>query len=119
MRLQHLAPLGRKLHAVALRTRTPHRRAFGFVQHPKLHHRVVGHDARIAAQGIHLAHDLTLGHAAHGGVATHLRDGLHVHGGQHDLAPEVGGGYRCLASGMAGTDYYDIVGWKHLYSFEF
>ena len=64
-------------------------------------------------QRIHFAHDLALRHAAHSGVATHLPDGLHIHGGQQDFAAQVGGSDGGLTTCVARSDNDDIVFWKH------
>ena len=85
MRFQHHTPLVREQHTVTLRSRRPHRRTFGTVQHSELNHRVVGHNARIAAQSINFAHDLPFCHAAHRWIARHLSNSLHIHRDQQDF----------------------------------
>ena len=66
---QHLAPsLGEEV-AVVLGSWAPHGRSFGLVQHAELDGAAVGHQARVAAEGVHLTYDLALGDAPHGGVA--------------------------------------------------
>ena len=68
-RFEHLTPsLGEEV-AVVLGAGAPHGRSFGLVQHAELDGAAVGHQARVAAEGVHLTYDLTLGDATHGGVA--------------------------------------------------
>jgi hypothetical protein len=56
---------------------------------------------------------LTFRHAAHSGVATHLGDGLHIHGSQQDFTAQVGGSDGGLATRVTRADDDDIVFWKH------
>ena len=74
---------------------------------------MIRHNTRIPAQGIHLPHNLPLGHSAHGRVAAHLADGLHIHGSQQDFAAQVSRSYGRLATRVARADNDDIVFWKH------
>ena len=87
LRLQHLAHLHAVELLVALRPRTPHRRPARGIQQPELDAHSVGHLAHDAAQRIHLAHQVALGHAANGRIAAHLRDQVHIHGDQRGLQP--------------------------------
>ena len=107
--LQLHAPLLRKAILVALRTRTPHRRPFGTVEHLELDHRPVGYDARIPAERIHFAHDLSFGNTAHRGIARHLRHGLQVLRDEQRPPSHPRRYPRRLAAGMAATHYDHFV----------
>ena len=74
---------------------------------------MIGYDTGVSPEGVDLAHDLPFGYTAHSGVATHLGDGVHVHGGEQHFAAEVGSGYGGLTAGMAAPDYYHVVLWEH------
>jgi hypothetical protein len=50
-----------------------------------LDHGFVADDPRIATHGIYFADNLAFSDAAHGGVAAHLGDSLHVHGDQENF----------------------------------
>ena len=65
---------------VGLGPRAVHGRAFAAVQHAELNAGGVDRPAHQPAQGVDLAHDLPLGHAADGRVAAHLADGIAVRG---------------------------------------
>jgi hypothetical protein len=114
MSFQHLPPFGSKQHAVALGTWAPHGRPFGAIEHTELDAGLIRHDPGVPSQGIDFPNDLPLGHSPHGGIAAHLGNGIHIHGGQQYAGSHVGCGYRSFTSGMAGTNYYDIVFWEHV-----
>ncbi len=71
---------------VALGAGRPDRRTLLGVQHPELEAGHVGGLAHLAAQGIDLAGEVSLGQTADGGVAGHLSDGVQVDGEQEGLA---------------------------------
>src|SRR5690606_22189495 len=56
---------------------------------------------------------LAFGDSTHGGIATHLGDGLHVHGDEQDFRSKIGCPCCCFTTCMAGTYYYYIVFGKH------
>ena len=64
-----------------------------------------GHDA---AEGVDLADEVSLGDAADGGVAGHLRDEVGVEGEQGGAQSHARGGHGGLAAGMTGSDDGDI-----------
>mgnify|MGYP003313098082 CR=1 FL=1 len=110
---QHAAPFGRKHHLVALATRTPHGRSFRLIQHPELNHGAVGDNARITAQSINFAHNLTLGNAAHGRIARHGSEQTQVHGDEQNLIAQICGSSSGLATCMAGSHHYYIILFKN------
>ena len=73
----------------------------------------VGHQARIAAEGVHLTHDLAFGNATHGGVAGHLADDPHVHGDEQGGGPKVRGCRSGFIAGVSGAHDDDIVRLNH------
>ena len=99
--LQHLAPIQREEHAVALGAWAPHGRALGEVEHAELDGRAVGDDAAPAAEGVDFAHNLPLGHATHGWVAGHLADGIEHLGDEQHTTPQLGSCSRSLSAGMS------------------
>ena len=105
---QHLAPGPDELGTVALRAGAPHGGTFRAVEQAELDGRSVRHQAHVSAQGVDFADDLSLGDAAHGGVAAHLPDFVHVHGDEAGLRAQAGCGGCGFASGMAGA-YHDYV----------
>jgi hypothetical protein len=58
---------------------------------------------------------LPLGYTTHGGVATHLGYGLHIHSNQQYLATKVCGSGSSLATCVTRTHHYNIIFWKHHY----
>ena len=92
---------------------TPHGRPFTFIEHAELNHRFIGHNSRIASQGVDLPYDLSFGDPTHSGVATHLRDGLHIHGYQQYLTTHIGSSGSGFTTGVTGSYYYYIIFWKH------
>ena len=94
---------------VALSARRPYRRSLGTVQQPELDRRRLGDDPLRAAHRVDLAHDLTFGDAADGGIAAHLGDMIEVERHQQRLRAEPGGGERRFASGVPGADDDHIV----------
>jgi len=86
-----------------------HGRSLGPVEHAELDGAGVDDLAHFASQGVDLADDLPLGHAADGRVAAHLGDGVGVHGQQGRAQAEAGGGEGGLDAGVAGADDGDVV----------
>ena len=74
------APSLREAHTVALGTRTPHGRPFGFVKHLELNGGLVSDNAHIAPQCIDLTDYLPLGNASYCGITGHLCHVLQLHG---------------------------------------
>ena len=106
---QHATPFAGEEVAVVLAAGAPHGRSLAAVEHAELDGAAVADDAGVATQGIHLAHDLPLGHAPHGGVAAHLSDDPHVHGDQEHAGAQVGRCRRRFAAGMAAAHHHHIV----------
>jgi hypothetical protein len=69
----------------------------------------VGHLAHNAAQRVHLAHQVPLGHAADRRIAAHLRNQVQVHGDQRGLEPHARRGHRRLAPGVPRAHHHHIV----------
>ena len=109
LRLKHLAHLHAIELLIALGARTPYRRAPRCIEQAKLNAHGVGHFAHNAAQGVHLAHQVSFGNAANGRIAAHLRNQVQVHGDQRGLQPHARRSHRRLASGVTGTHHYHIV----------
>ena len=65
-----------------------------------------GHDA---AEGVDLAHDVSLGDAADGGIAGHLRDEVGVEGEQGGAQSHARGGHGGFTAGMSGSNYGNVV----------
>src|SRR5260370_11404714 len=89
---------------VCLGARRVHRRALRLVEHAELDSAGVDALAHLAAEGIDLADNLSLGDAADGRVAAHLRDGVGAHRQERGAQPHPGGGQRRLDAGMPGAD---------------
>ena len=111
---QVLLPLDRELGEelvgllVALGPRAVHRRPFAAVEQAELDGRRVGEDAHRAAEGVDLADDLPLGHAADRRVAAHLADGVAVDRQQRGPQAHPRRGQRGLEPGVAGADDDDV-----------
>jgi len=69
----------------------------------------IGDFAHDATEGVDLAHQMTLGHAADCRITAHLRNQVQIHGDQGCLQPHARGRHRGFASGVTGADYDDIV----------
>ena len=107
--LEHLAPHCAETHAVALRARAPHCRAFAAVEHARLYGGAVGDDASPAAKCVYLSDNLTLSNSADSGVARHLGNFVHVHGYEQHRAAQPCSGCGGFAPGMAGTHNNYVV----------
>ena len=107
--VKYFAPSPDKLLAVALCTRTPHRRAFRSVEHAELNRCAVGHNTSVSTERVNLAYYLSLGNATNGRIATHLPDLVHIHCDKTGLRSHISCGSRCLASRVACTNHNDIV----------
>jgi hypothetical protein len=106
---QHLAhPHAIEL-LVALRPRTPHRRAARAVQQPELNAHRIGHLAHHAAQRVHFAHQVPLGHAANRRIAAHLRNQVEVHGDQRRLHSHARRRHRRLAPGVPSAHHHYVI----------
>ncbi len=86
---------------VRLRPRRLHGRAPARVEHAELDHRGIDELAHLAAQRVDLAHEVSLGNPADGGIAGHLADAVEVlrdqQGGETQPREREG----CLDAGMA------------------
>ena len=104
---------------VGLGARTVHGRALAAVEHAELDAGRVDGPAHGAAQGVDLADDLPLGHAADGRVAAHLGDRVEVDRQQGGVRAHPRGGQRGLDAGVAGADHdhveIETVGGDHTF----
>ena len=64
-----------------------------------------GHDA---AEGVDLANDVSLGDAADGRVAGHLRDEIGIESEQGGAQAHAGSGHGSFAAGVTGSDYGNV-----------
>ena len=108
LRLQHLAHLQAIGLLVALGARRPYGGAARGIQQAELDADGVGDFAHDAAERVDFAHQVSLGDAAHGGVARHLRDQVDVERVEGGLQAHARRSHRGLASGMAGADDNDV-----------
>ena len=94
---------------VRLRTGAVHCGAFAAIEHAELDAGFIDNPAHFAAERVDLAHDLSLGDAADGRVATHLADGIAVHCEQGGVGSHSRGSQRRLNAGVSGADDNDVV----------
>ena len=111
--LEHLSPSLGKQVAVVLRSGAPHGWSLGLVEHAELDGASVGNESGIAAEGVHLTHDLAFGDTPHGGVARHLSYDPHVHGDEQGGGSKVRGSCGGFVAGVACTHDDDIVRLNH------
>ena len=78
------------------------------VEHAELDAGGVDGPAHGAAQGVDLADDLPLAHAADGRIAAHQGDGVEVAGQQRGFRAHPRRGQRRLGAGMAAADHQDV-----------
>ena len=85
------------------------------VQHAELDAGGVDGPGHGAAEGVDLADDLPLAHAADGRIAAHQGDGFEVAGQQGGLRAHSGRGQRRFHAGVAAADHQnvEIVGGDH------
>src|SRR2546422_10316987 len=107
--LEHLAHAGAILFLVGLRARRPDRRTAAGVQQTELNSRLVYDLAHDAAERVHLADQVSLGDAPHGGVARHLAYEVEVDRVQRGLPAHTRRRPRSLAARVARADYTHIV----------
>jgi hypothetical protein len=113
--LQDLAHLHAVEGLVALRARGPDGWAARGVEQAELNAAGVGDLAHDSAQRVDLADEVSLGDAADGGVAAHLRDEVEVQGEEGRAQPHARGGHGRLAPGVPGADYHhiELLGKRH------
>ncbi len=75
---------------------------------PELDADRIGNLAHDAAQGVHLADQVSLGNAADCRIAGHLRDEVDVERVEGGLQPHAGGGHGGFAAGVSGANDDDI-----------
>ena len=94
-----------------------HGRALAAVQHAELDASGVDGTPHRTTEGVNLADDLSLAHAADGRVAAHQGDGVEVTGQNRGFGAEARSGQRGLSTGMAAADHYyvEFVGSRHPY----
>src|ERR1017187_4818338 len=100
---------------VHLRPRRPHGGTTRRIQQAELDAYRIGNFPHDAAQGIDLAHEVTLGDAADGRVAAHLRDQVQVHSDHGGAQANARAGSRGFTAGVAGADDNDVVPVGHCY----
>jgi hypothetical protein len=102
-------------HAVGLRSRRPHCRAFGGIQDAELDARFVGGDRHGAAQRIDFLDQMPLADAADGRIARHRAQRFDVVREQQGFHPHARRSQRRLAARMAAAHHYHIknIGENH------
>ena len=106
---EHLAHLDAVELLVALGARAPNRGAARRVEQPELDADGVGHLAHNAAESVDFADQMSLGHAAHGGVAAHLGDEVEIHGDERGFQSHARRGHGGLAAGVSRAHHGDVV----------
>ncbi len=86
-----------------------HRRTFPGVEDAELDAGCVDVLSHLAAEGVDLLHQVTLGQAADGRVAGHQGNGVQVDGEKERRAPHARRGERRLAAGMPGPHHDHVV----------
>ena len=114
--VEDFAPFPDELAAVALSARAPHGRAFRFVEHAELDGGGIGDDTHAAPESVDLAYYLSLGDAANGRVARHLRYLVHVHRNEARVGTETRSSVSRLATRMTASDNDNIVKMFHILS---
>ena len=71
-------------------------------------HGKVGGFRHFSAEGVQLAHQLPLAHAAYRGVAGHQGHRVQVLGEEQGAGAEPGRGERRFAAGVPGADHYHV-----------
>ena len=107
--LEHLAHLEPVLLLVALRAGRPDGGTARGVEQTELDADRVGDFAHDAAEGVDFAHQVSLGNAADGRIAGHLRDQIDVEREQRGAQPHARGSHGGFAAGMAGADNDYVV----------
>lgn len=79
----------------------------------------IGDLAHDAAQRVDLAHQVSFGDAADGGIAGHLRDQIHVQREQGGLQPHAGSSHGGLAPCVAGAHDNDSEIFRELHCLHF
>ncbi len=98
---------------VHLSARRPNGGSAAGVEQPELDAHRVGHFPHHPTQRVDFAHQVTLGNAADGGVAGHLRDQVQVHGDDGRLQTHSRGGAGGFTPGVTGADDNDVVAFAH------
>ena len=96
-------------HPVRLRAGGTHRRSLARVQGPELDAGPVGGTRHRPAQGVDLAHQVSLADAPDRGIAAHLPQGLDALGDQQRARTHARGSQGGLGAGMAAADDDDLV----------
>ena len=93
---------------VGLCPQAMHRRALAGVQHPALQKGIVNGAAHLAAQGVQLPHQVSLGRAPNGRVAGHQGHAVHVQGQQQRIHAHARCGQRRLAPRVSPADHHQL-----------
>ena len=111
---KYLAPELGIFGSVALHSRTPHRGPFRAVEHAELDGSSVSHDTHHAPERIYFPDNLTFCYTAHGGIAAHLSNIVHIEGYEQCRHTETGSRGGCLTAGMAGAHNNYVVVKLHI-----
>ena len=108
-RAERFYPLQNELFAVALATRTPHRRSFTHIEHAELYGRFIRYYSHLPAHGINLAHNLSFGDTSYGRIATHLTNCIHIHGYEQGATTQSSRSRSSFTTGVTGTYNDNII----------
>ena len=86
------------------------RRALPAIEHPGLEKSCVRRPAHLAAQGVHLPHQMALGRAADGGIAGHIAHRVQVDGEDGGGAAQPRRRQSGLDPRVACADYRNVIG---------
>ncbi len=115
LRLQDFAHAEAVQLLVHLGARRPDGRTARSIQQAELDADGIGDFAHDAAERVDFPNEVTLGDAADGWIATHLRDQVQVHGDHGGAQANAGAGARGFTAGVAGADDNDVVPVGHCY----
>ncbi len=107
--IDHFAPFGNELHAIALRTRTPHSWTFRAIEHTKLNGSSVGNQAHLTAKSIYLPDYLAFSYSTNGWIATHLSNFVHIHGNEQRARTHISRSTSRFTARMTSTNHYNVV----------
>ena len=94
---------------VGLRAGAVHGGAFASIEQAELDAGGVDRPAHGPAQGVDLADDMPLGHAADGRIAAHLRNRVEVRGQHRRLSAHARRRERSLRARVPSADHHDVV----------
>ena len=94
---------------IGLRAPGANRGTLARVKKPELDSSLINRQAHLAAQRIHLAHQVALADAADRGIAGHLSDVVEIERQYQGLGAHPRRGERGLDPGVPGADHDDVV----------